>query len=299
MLDDFHYARAQSLEHALALLEEHQPRARVIAGGTNLLVNLRGGRDRPEFVVDVSRLGDELGRIQRRDGSLEIGSLATLTDVARSEVLLADSAARLLALSAREFANPLVRNRATIGGNIIDGSPAADAVPPLLALDARLRLVSRARGGRVVRLADFYLGYRRSVLEPDELLVAIEVPAAEPRTGCGWYKLGLRQSDAISIVSAACVLTVDGDERCANVRIGLGAVAPTVVRATAAERVLTGARLDEPSIQAAGNATSEEVRPISDVRATAAYRRLMSGVLVNRTVRQALRQATGEQANGR
>ena len=294
MLQDFEFVSARTLDQALAVLADGAAETRVVAGGTNLLVNLRADRERPRRVVDIMPLRQELGEIERQNGTIRIGALATLGDLLASSVLDADAAARVLVASAHDFANPLIRNRATLGGNVVDGSPAADLLPPLLALDARARLASQARGERVVPLNQFYLDYHQTAMAPDELLLAVEVPAAGPRMGSGWYKLGLRKADAIAIISAACVVGLDAEGRCASVRIGLGAVAPTVIRATPAEQALGGARLDAAAVERAGAAAAEAVRPIDDVRATGAYRRQMSRVLVQRTLRQAVGQARGE-----
>jgi carbon-monoxide dehydrogenase medium subunit len=179
-----------------------------------------------------------------------------------------------------------VRNRATVGGNLADGSPAADLAPPLLALDAEVELAS-ADGRRRVPLEEFLVGVRETLLRPQELLVAVRCPAPPPHSAGAFYKLGLRKADAISVVSVAVMVEGNGDGHCLQARIALGAVAPRPMRAHAAEDLLRGRPLDSATIAEAARLASESASPIDDVRASASYRRLIIGVLVRRLLTEA------------
>ncbi len=184
------------------------------------------------------------------------------------------------------LASPLVRNRATLAGNLVDGSPAADTVPPLLALDAEVEL--RSRGGtRWLPLDDFLLGVRRTARRPDELLTAVRwsVPAPDSRTA--FYKIGLRKADAISVVSVAVLVEQDDGGDCVKARIALGSVAPRVIRAREAEDALVGHPLTDEAIAEAARLAAEAANPIDDVRASAAYRKQVAGTLVRRLLVQA------------
>ncbi len=190
----------------------------------------------------------------------------------------------LLRPMAAKFAGPLIRNLATVGGNLCDASPAADLSPPLLVLEGRVRLES-VRGSRRLPLEEFFLGVRKTARRSDELLTAIEIPRGRPGARCFYYKLGKRKADAISIVSVAILLELElGEIR--DARIALGAVAPMAMRATKAEALLKGNRPTESVLRAAASTAAAEARPVDDFRAGARYRRDMIETLVLRGLRQ-------------
>jgi CO/xanthine dehydrogenase FAD-binding subunit len=284
MLASFDLLMPRTLAEALKMLADFGPAALPIAGGTNVLVGVRAGHCRPAVLVDVGRLA-ELAGIRQENGCLAIGAGVTIAGLLADPLVAAHAA--LLRQAAAVFANPLIRNRATIGGNLADASPAADCAPPLLALDAEVELASTA-GARRVALAHFFTGVRQTVRRPDELLVAVRWPL---RGGVGaFHKLGLRRADAISVVSAAVM--VDFGPRTAaaqqhtpgieTARIALGAVAPSPLRATAAEEFLASRSLTPDAIAEAARLATTAVRPISDIRGPAEYRERMVEVMVRR-----------------
>lgn len=277
MLPEFDFLQPKTLPDALSMLAED---VMPIAGGTNVIADLRAEKHHPRALVDLSRLA-ELRGIRRENGHIVVGGGTTITELLR-EPLIAQYAPSLVQ-AARVFANPLIRNRATVAGNLVDASPAADTAPPLLALDAEAELVSR-EGTRRVPLAAFFTGVRATVRRPDELLTAVRFPATTDggRRTTAFYKLGLRKADAISVVSVAVAVTFDDAGRCAQARIGLGAVAPQPIRATAAEELLAGEKLTPAVIAEAARRAGRATRPISDIRGSASYRREVTEVIVRR-----------------
>ncbi len=283
MLPEFDLTLAESLPHALAVLAERAPAVKPIAGGTNLIVDMRARRACPLALVDISRLR-ELQGIRRNDGQVVVGATTTVAELLASE--LVEQFGLPLKQAAAVFASPLVRNRATVGGNLADASPAADTAPALLVLDAVVDLVSQA-GTRCVPLEDLVLGPRKTSLEPHELLAAIRWPVPSPSCTSGFRKLGLRKADAIAVASAAVLLERDANGRCLEARIALGAVAPRPVRAYEAEAILRGQRVTVESIREAARLSAAVAVPISDLRGGADYRRRMVEVLVRRLLEEA------------
>ena len=274
------FLRATSVDEALAAAGDG---AAFVAGGTNLVPDVLFGRKKIARAVDISRL-DELRFIEQADGKIRIGALATVTDLLDSG-LIRDAASPLYE-SALEFAGPLVRNRASVAGNLMDASPAADLAPPLLAQDAVVELAS-AEGERVLPLSEFFLDYRKTAARPEELMTAVVINPLETADRCAYYKLQLRRAMAIAVVGVAVVLRME-ESVCAEAAIGMGAVAAVPYRAQAAEAHLQGKEIGEAEIEAAAAAAADGARPIDDVRASAAYRRKMCGVLVRRLLKKAL-----------
>ncbi len=278
MLPEFDLYMPHSLQEALECLAEHAPNASPLAGGTNLVVDLRGGRHAPQALVNIGDLA-ELKGIRRVDGHVLAGSGVTIADLlAHPEV--AQSAPCLRAATA-VFASPLVRNRATLGGNLADGSPAADTAIPLLALDAELELASTA-ARRSLPLDEFFLHVRKTQLQPSEIITGVRWKAAGAATFTAFQKLGLRKADAISVVSAAVRIDIAPDGSVGAARIALGSVAPTPLRVKAAEAALLGQTLTPAAAREAAQLAAQAASPISDVRASADYRREMVAVLVRR-----------------
>ena len=255
-----------------------------VAGGTNVLVDLRAGKHQPRALVDIARLPGLRG-IQRANGHLVIGGGTTISDLL-NDPLIAEHAPALKEAAA-VFANPLIRNRATVGGNLADASPAADTAPPLLALDAEVELASQGETRRVP-LADFLVGVRKTLRRHDELLVAVRFPVPPAGSANHFQKVGLRKADAISVLSAAVAVTCDAAGRCTAARIALGALAPRPLRATAAESLLVGQRLTPAAIAEAARLAGEAARPIDDIRGSADYRRQVTEVIVRRLLEKAL-----------
>ena len=283
------------MEEACSLCSDQAEQACFIAGGTDLLVQLKAS-DIPalaqasaglaELVIDVTEL-PELRGIGRENGVLRIGAAATWSAVVGSEAVRESALAVLEA--ARTLGSVQVRNMATVGGNICHASPAADLVPPLLALDASL-VVASASGTRVVPLHGFALGVNRTVLAAGELLVEIRLPAPEERSGCSFMKFGRTASD-IAIVNAATTVELDSDGVCRDARIAMGAVGPTPMRAEGAEELLRGERLSDDLLEEAGRLAARATQCITDVRASAAYRQEVARVLVKRALEEAWRRA--------
>ncbi len=261
------YLQPTSLDTALALLAEHAGRARIVAGGTDLLVELSRGQRPTTTLIDITALPG-LKYVREEEGIIRLGALATHNDVVASAVCVAR--ALPLAQACWEVGAPQLRTRATVAGNLVTASPANDTITPLIALDAELLLLS-VRGERVLPLRDFYLGVRRTALAPDELIREIRFPALRSDQRGLFYKLGLRRAQAISVIDIALVLTFAG-ETVTSAHIALGSLAPTIIRAIAAEAFLLGKRLEPPVRAEAGRLARAAVTPIDDVRGSAGYR---------------------------
>jgi CO/xanthine dehydrogenase FAD-binding subunit len=284
MLPEFDLIRPHTIPETLAILAEHGAAALPIAGGTNVVVDLRAGRHQPHALVDVARLPGLRG-IHRDNGHLVIGGGTTISDLLY-DPLIAEHAPALREAAA-VFANPLIRNRATVGGNLADASPAADTAPPLLALDAVVELASQS-GIRRVPLADFLVGVRKTLRRPDELLIAVRFAVPPNGSANHFKKVGLRKADAISVLSAAVAVTCDAAGRCTAARIALGALAPRPLRANAAETLLVGDKLTPAAIAEAARLAGEAARPISDIRGSVDYRRQVTEVIVRRLLDRVL-----------
>jgi carbon-monoxide dehydrogenase medium subunit len=277
LLPRFEYRHASSLLQATTLLAEH-PDARPLAGGTDLLVDLRERRQAPRLLVDVSELPEMKG-IVVAGADLRLGGGVTVAELLEAPAV----AERVPALraAARDFADYLTRNKATLGGNLANASPGADLVVPLLALDARVTLAGPG-GDRSLALDAFLQGPRRTALGPGELVRWVTVPVQGGRQS--WYKLGLKRGGAIAVVSVATRLFLDGAGRCTAARVALGAVGPRPFRATEAEAALTGAPLDPDRVGRAADLAAAAAQPITDIRGGADYRRAMVRALVARAL---------------
>jgi CO/xanthine dehydrogenase FAD-binding subunit len=285
MLPEFDLLMPQTLPEALNVLAERAAEVTPLAGGTSLLVDMRGSGRCPSLLMDLGRLR-ELHGVCREDGHVVVGGGVTIAELLDDPLIARQGA--VLREAAAVFANPLVRNRATVGGNLAYASPAADTAPPLLVLDAEVELVSRG-GSRRVPLEDFITGVRRTVRRPDELLAAVRWPVPSPQSVGAFRKLALRKAGAISVVSAAVVVERDGGERCGRARIALGAVALTPIRAHAAEDLLRGQALATEAIAEAARLAGEATCCVDDVRGSAAYRRRVVEVLVRRLLHGLIR----------
>jgi len=277
------FYRPTSIHEAIRLLHTGNGHGRLVAGGTDVAVQ----RDRSiRFLVDVSRLG--LDYIHRKEGGWAIGATTTMTALESSPTIrkLADG---ILATAASTCGSVQNRNMATVGGNLANGSPAADIATPLLVLDAVVSLAG-PRGRRKVSLAEFFSGPHKTVAQGALIVETLIPPLPRGRTGWSFQKLGRIATD-ISVVNAAAGLQVDRAGRCTWARIALGAVAPTPMRARDAEALLVGQLLTGELLERAAGAVAREVRPITDIRSTAEYRREMSSVLARRALRHSAERA--------
>lgn len=281
MWSDFHTPR--DLDEALALLNRHAPAARVVAGATDLILELeRGLRPETRRLIDITRIPG-LDMVQEdKDGTVHLGPLVTHNHCAGSAVIR--DRAFCLAKACWEVGAPQIRNRATVAGNLITASPANDSITPLMALGAEVHLRS-LKGERAVPLAEFYMGVRETVMRPDELLVDItfSLPPASSRSS--FFKLGLRRAQAISVVNAAVLLDFEG-EVVREAVIALGAVSPIIARARAAEEYLLGKELSAETCAEAGRLALEAASPIDDIRGSQGYRRRMVSASVTRILRE-------------
>lgn len=277
------YFSVQSIEEALEILAERRERARIVAGATDLILEIeRGVRQGIDTLVDVTRVPELARIVMDEDEVIHLGPLVTHTQCVDSKLLV--ERAFPLVRAAWEVGAPQIRNRGTLAGNLITASPANDTISPLMALAARLTLVSKERGERSVPLSEFYTGVRRTVMQPDEMLIDIAFPALPPHTRGTFIKLGLRRAQAISVINTTVILSEEAG-KVKDVRITLGAVAPTIIHAHNAEVYLEGRELTDITIQHAADLAMESARPIDDVRSGAAYRKEMVRVCVLRALR--------------
>ena len=270
-----------SLDQACAQLADH-PDAHVLAGGTDLMVEVNAGHRRPTAVLSLAGVGELKG--WRREGdALVLGAGTTYTELTGPDLA---RLAPALAQAARTVGSPQIRNAGTIGGNLATASPAGDALPVLVALDATVELAS-TRGTRAVSVTDYLVGPKRTDAERDELVVAVRIPLSDSRQE--FLKVGTRNAMVIAVASVAAV--VDLDAR--HVRLAMGSVGPTVLRAHDAEAFASdaidwdrGAQLDPAALPTLGALVADAARPIDDHRSTASYRRRCVGVLATRALRR-------------
>ncbi len=276
---------ATSLEEAATLLDRYGPDARLLAGGTDLLVDLKTGRSAASHLVSLGGIG-ELRGVSESAAGLLIGALTTLNELDASPIvatrypIIRDATGRMAA--------PQIRNAATVGGNIAGGVPCADLPPVLMVLGASVTLWSPA-GERRVAVGDFLLGPRETVLRTDELLTAVTVPAPPTGLGCAYARFSLRDGNAIAVAAVAAGLLLDPDHTVREARIALGAVAPTPRLIDPAGALLAGRPVDDDALDEAAEAAIAAAEPITDIRGSAEFRRRLVGTLTRRAIRQALR----------
>jgi xanthine dehydrogenase iron-sulfur cluster and FAD-binding subunit A len=271
------YFTVYKVDEALGILAERGETARLVAGGTDLILELeREVRSGIDTLIDITRI-PELDQITLdENGTIHLGALVTHNQCAASELIFQN--AFPLAQAAWSVGAPQIRNRGTVAGNLITASPANDTISPLMAMDASVKLLSKS-SERVVRLSDFYSGVRKTVMRPDEMLVEINFPAMQANQRGAFIKLGLRSTQAISLVNATVLLAFDessqpvgADRIIRSASITLGAVAPVIIHAVKAEAYLVGKKLDQATIEEAAESARDDARPIDDLRSSADYR---------------------------
>ena len=280
-MDQFEYISPKTKEEVLKILKQEKSKACIVAGCSNVLPYIKDKIISGKLLLDISGIG-ELNYIRKSEGNLYIGAATTISDLINSKIIREEYS--VLHQAAEDFADPTVRNSATIGGNLADASPAADVAPPLLVLYAVLEIES-INGKREVSLKDFFSGPRKTALHDDEMITSIKIKSDSlNKNGC-FIKLGLRQAMAISLASIAMILETE-EEKVTDVRIAMGSVAPTPLRLINVEEFLINQKIDDILLEEAMKKVSETVKPIGDVRASADYRRYVSGVLFKRAFNQ-------------
>jgi CO/xanthine dehydrogenase FAD-binding subunit len=279
---DVKYFAPATLQEALQLLEEYGAELSVLAGGTDLVRDMNLEFKLPRGIMWIGRLGLEY---IKDDGDLiRIGGATRMQTAGRSPMLKEKAAA--LARAAGKMASPPVRSLATLGGNLVTASPAADPGCALVGLCAEVVLTS-TKGQRIVPLENFYTGPKSTVIRPDELLTEIQVKPTKNGEGSSYMKIGRRQALTLAVLNAAARVKLDSQGKVETVSISVGAAAPTLLRIKPAEAMLVGQMLSEEVIQEAGAIAAREIKPIDDVHGTAWYKRKVAPVLVARTLREA------------
>jgi len=282
------FIQPQKIQEALRALRKWGKKGMVVAGGTNLLPDLRAKKISPDALIDLSRI-DSLSFIEAEKGEIRIGALTPIAEIAASKILR--QRAPILCEAAQRLGNPLVRNRATLGGNLAKASPAADTAVPLLALNACVEVQGFASRKRRIPLDQFFLGVNRNALEPGELIRAVYFLWPNSGTKMVYRKMGLRNAMAISVISLGVILEMRKGV-CSRIRIAFGAVAPKPIRAYQAENILLGKEITAELLHACGSWAEKEISPITDIRGGAEYRRAMASVLLQRALREALEMGT-------
>jgi len=286
-LPKFEYHAPTSLTEALDHLSQYGEKGKVFAGGTDLFVAMKKRETIPDHLINLKGIKELRDIDYDETRGLKIGGLVTLGELERSEVV--KERFRSLWDAVNVMAAPQVRNLGTIGGNLCSAVPSADTVPPLMALNATVKLI-RKNNERTVLVENFFEGPGESVLQSDEVLTEILIPNQPENSASAYLKLMRRNAMDLALVGVAANLRLSGDKKfCKEARIALGAVAPTPIRALKAEEVLSNREIDEDLAIQAGSVASQEARPISDIRASEEYRREMVGILTKKAVMEAFK----------
>lgn len=286
----FDYYQPQSLKEAYDLMEKLEGRARYIAGGTDILIGIKQEVIRPDALISLRSI-DALRGIQY-NGGLLLGSMTLLRDMKRDSVIARRFPVLAEAISV--LANPQVRNVATVGGNLCNSAPSADCAPPLMVLEAGL-ILEGPGGKREVPIEDFFSGPGKNRMDAVEVLTEIKISEMADNACTAFLKSG-RVTQDIAIVNAAALLVMDGII-CRKCRLAVGAVAPVPLRLKEIEKIIEGEVIGPELLDRVSHMVEQEVSPITDVRSTEEYRRIMSGVLVKRAINQALGNFQGEIQN--
>jgi len=286
MIHDFEYFAPKTLKEALALLDKYQDDCKVICGGQSLLVLMRQGLVAPPYMIDIKGIA-ELSYIKDDKDGLKIGATTTHRAIEKSPVV--KKKYPVLAKMETRLASIQTRNWGTIGGNVCHGDPAGDPLPVLIALGATLTMTG-SKGKRSMPAENFCLDYFETALEPGELLTEIALPVVPPNTGTAYTKFNVIESD-LATVGVAVSVTLGAGDSCQDIRIALGASAPTPIRPKKAEAILKGKKITDALLAQAGETASTEADPISDIYASEEYRRELIKVLVPRLTREAMANA--------
>ena len=277
------YLAPRNIDQLFEGIQGRIGQVKFMAGCTNVLPNLRARAISSRILVDLTGI-EEIAHIREDNGVISIGALTTMTDLAFSEIIQKESP--ILASAARQLGNPLTRNRATIGGNLADASPAADMAPPLLALEATIHTAGPEGKGREISLDRFFLGPNKTVLDEDEIITRITIPKPKDPWKGSHIKFGLRNAMAISVASVALMLEM-AENVCRKARVALGSLSPKPIRAYLVEKELEDRKITDAVLEQCAVTMNQEISPISDIRGSADYRRLVAAVLLKRAIRQA------------
>lgn len=284
-LKPFEFREPETVEKAVQILSIHGEKAKVLAGGVDLVPRMRQRKILPEFVVSIQRIS-ALDYIEGSKAGLRIGALTKLRSIELSPLVQRDYA--IISEAIQTIASVHVKNMGTAVGNLCVATPASDVAPPLSVLGAKLRVVG-ADAEKVIPIESLFTGGNQTILRPDEIITEILVPARPAKAGSTFLKLARTAVD-IAKVNVAVTVTVTNNT-CQEANIALGSVGPTLIRAKKAEETLRGKKLEQDIIETAAQVAAEEAEPITDVRSTAAYRKEMTRVLVMRAMEKALERA--------
>ena len=280
------YLTPKTIEEACSLALKYKEQAKIIAGGTDLLIRMKHKEVLPKYIINVRGILGHDYIIHNEKEGLRIGALATIHSIEVSPLLREKFS--ILAQAASKLGSAQIRKQATIAGNLVNAAPSAETAPPLIVLEAKTKIIG-ADGERTIPVESFFIGPGQTVLKPDEILVEVQVPNLPPRSGGVYLKHAVRKAMDLAIVGVAVIVTVDGDVL-SDVKIALGAVAPTPIRVKRAEEILKGKKISDDLLQKAGQTASDESSPIDDIRSSADYRRKIIKVLVARAIEQAVGQ---------
>ena len=287
-MPQFAYLKPTTLPEAISLLSQYDGRAKLIAGGTELVNRLKGKLITPSYLIDITYIPGIDKIAYDAQMGLRIGALCPLSDIEFSPLVIEKFGA--LAWAVHTIGSVQVRNLGTIGGNLCNASPSADSAPVLIGLDARVRIAG-SQGERATELEDFFTGPGKTVLASDEILIGIDVPNPPPHSAAAYLKQSPRRAMDLAVVGVAVALALAPDRSLGEVRIVLGAVAPTPIRAIQAEAMIRGRNLTETLIAEASRKAADESEPIADIRSSKEYRKEIVEVLTRRAIQQTFEQA--------
>jgi len=282
-MENTEYLKPNDIKELILFMADNKDRATVIAGGTNLIPDMRDGVRTPQVLVDVSDL-PELAGIQLDNDNLTIGAATTIAEIANSPVIRGHFP--ILSKAAGELGNTLTRNRATIGGNLANASPCADTAPALLVLEATVHITDAGGQERTVPMDKFFMGYKLTRLGRGDVMTRITLPLSDPKARSGHTKLGLRKAASICVASVALMLLKENGN-IAKARIAFGSVAPQPIRAYALEALLEGRDINDTLLGECEALLKKEIAPISDIRGTQNYRQAAAGAILRRNLLQA------------
>ncbi len=282
----FEYIKAKTVKQAISLLSKYDGKAKLIAGGTDLVTQMRQKEIRPQYVIDISGIPGLNNIDYDNKHGLTIGALTTIRALEMSAEL--QRRYPIISQAASQMGSIAIRNMGTIGGNLCNAAPSAETAPSLIGLQAKVKIAG-PNGERMVPLEDFFTGPGSTVLETGELMVELQVPKTLPRTRGIYLKHSIRGTVDLAIVGVAVIVTMDtASDICRDASIVLGAVAPTPMRARNAEAIIIGKKINDALINKSAQAASDEACPISDVRASAQYRKDMVKVFTRRALQEAI-----------